>query len=290
MTTTEQGPDFSLPAAGSGGSLRHQPGRRMVCLDVDGTIVNHDGLMSKAVREAGRAVVAAGHTVVVSTGRSLPATLPVIEKLGITQGFGVCSNGGVSVQINTEREERYSVISQKIFDPAQALAALKERLPTARYAVETAAGHFLSTERFEDMTFGVPPQIVSHREIEESQAVRLVVNSDDATAQEFALAVREVGLHGVTYAVGWSAWLDISAAGVTKASSLEELRVQLGVEPELTVACGDGRNDIEMLNWAHRGVAMGQAPQEVKDVADEVTGTVDEDGLVSVLNSVLEES
>ena len=53
------------------------------------------------------------------------------------------------------------------------------------------------------------------------------------------------------------------------------------------MAVGDQRNDIEMLTWAARGVAMGQAPDEVKAVADEVTGTVDEDGLVPVLRSLL---
>ena len=57
--------------------------------------------------------------------------------------------------------------------------------------------------------------------------------------------------------------------------------------PADTVAVGDQRNDIEMLHWAARGVAMGQAPDEVKDAANEVTGTVEEDGLVPVLRSLL---
>ena len=56
---------------------------------------------------------------------------------------------------------------------------------------------------------------------------------------------------------------------------------------EHTVAVGDGRNDVEMLQWARRGVAMGQAPDEVKDVADEVADGVDDDGLATVLRSLL---
>ncbi|MFD5822086.1 HAD family hydrolase, partial [Nesterenkonia xinjiangensis] len=97
----------------------------MVCLDVDGTLVNHDGHMSEAVRVAGRAVVADGHTVVVSTGRSLPATLPIIEMLGVTHGYAVCSNGGVTVRIDLELEEGYEVIDRRVFDPAPALDALQ---------------------------------------------------------------------------------------------------------------------------------------------------------------------
>ena len=286
---------FTLPAAGYGGSFMHQAGKKMVCLDVDGTTVNHDGHMSEAVKQAGRAVVADGHTVVIATGRSLPATLPIIETLGVTHGYAVCSNGGVTLRIDTRgadqgrSEEGYEVIAQEVFDPAPALEALTERLSTARYAIETSAGNFLSTERFEDLTFGIAPRPVSLKEMKRAEAVRLVVNSSDATAQQFARTVQDIGLHGVTYSVGWSAWLDITAKGVTKASSLEQLREQLGAPVEATVACGDGHNDIEMLRWASRSVAMGQADDEVKAAANEITGTVFDDGLVPVLQSLLDE-
>lgn len=280
--------DFSVPAAGQGGSFTHQAGRKMVCLDVDGTLVDHDGHMSEAVKEAGRALVAEGHTVVVATGRSLPATLPVVEILGIEKGYAVCSNGGVTVRIDTALSENYEVIDQQIFDPSSALDQLSERLPNAKFAVETSAGEFLSTERFEDMSFGLAAQGVSFKELKQSQAVRMVVNSFDSTAEEFQKAVESIGLQGVSYAVGWSAWLDIAAAGTTKASSLEALRERIGAQPEDTVAVGDGRNDIEMLSWAARGVAMGQAVEEVIAAADETTGSVYEDGLVEVLRSVLD--
>ena len=90
--------------------------------------------------------------------------------------------------------------------------------------------------------------------------------------------MQSIGLHGVTYSVGWTAWLDIAAQGVTKASGLENVRELLGVDRAHTVAIGDGRNDIEMLQWAGRGVAMGQAVQQVVDAADAVTATVGEDG------------
>jgi hydroxymethylpyrimidine pyrophosphatase-like HAD family hydrolase len=73
---------------------------------------------------------------------------------------------------------------------------------------------------------------------------------------------------------------------VSKASALELVRRQLRVEPIHTVACGDQRNDLEMLHWAAWGVAMGNAPDQVKAVADEVTGHVDDDGLVPVLEAV----
>ncbi|WP_077488263.1 HAD family hydrolase [Sinomonas mesophila] len=261
--------------------------RKLIGLDVDGTLVDHYGHMSPAIREVGNAVVAAGHEVVVATGRSLGATLPIVELLGIERGYAVCSNGGVTVRINAGSNGGYEVIDRRSFNPAPALKALRHRLPNAKYALEDIGGNFLSTERFQDASFGVEATGVTFEELLDATAVRLVVFSTDSTAEEFGDAVESIGLHGVTYSVGWTAWLDIAAQGVTKASGLEVLRAQLGVAIEDTLTIGDGRNDIEMLQWAGRGVAMGQAPDEVKAAADEITTTVEEDGAAAILRSLL---
>ena len=114
----------------------------------------------------------------------------------------------------------------------------------------------------------------------------MVVHVPDLTPQEFSEVVAESGVHGVEYAIGWTAWLDMAAPGVSKASALEEIREHLGIEQGNTVAVGDGFNDTEMLQWAGVGVAMGQAPQGVKDAADTVTASVYEDGTVLVLGSL----
>jgi hydroxymethylpyrimidine pyrophosphatase-like HAD family hydrolase len=75
----------------------------------------------------------------------------------------------------------------------------------------------------------------------------------------------------VTYFVGWSAWLDIAPEGVNKATALAEVALGLGVPAADVLAFGDGRNDIEMLRWAGRGVAIGDAPGEVRQAADDVS-------------------
>lgn len=261
--------------------------RYMIALDVDGTLVDHDGHMSPGVREAAQAVVAAGHEVMIATGRSLNATLPIIEQIGIGTGYAVCCNGGVTLRLDPALSDGYEVIHKVTFDPAPALRALRSKLPTAKYALEDEDGNFLSTERFQDASFGVEAIGVDFQTLLESTAVRLVVFSTENTPEEFSETIREIGLAGVTYSVGWTAWLDIAAAGVTKASALEILRGRLEIEQHLTVAIGDGRNDIEMLNWAGRGVAMGQAPAEVIAVANEVTASVYDDGAAHVLRSLL---
>ncbi|MDQ0736740.1 HAD family hydrolase [Arthrobacter agilis] len=261
--------------------------RHLVALDVDGTLVDHEGSMTEEVRDSVRAVVDAGHDVIIATGRSLGATLPIIRLLGITRGHAVCSNGGVTLRIDSTLPEGFEILDRVTFDPKPALTALRERLPSAKYALEDDRGRFLSTESFQDASFGSEAKSVDFEEMLESRAVRVVVFSTDSSAEEFGHAVASIGLHGVTYSVGWTAWLDIAASGVTKATALEALRQRLGTDPHLTVAVGDGRNDIEMLQWAARGVAMGQAPDEVRSVVSEVTGSVLDDGAAKVLRSLV---
>ncbi len=261
--------------------------KMMIALDVDGTLVDHDGHMSAPVREAAQDVVAAGHHVMIATGRSLNATLPIIEHIGIDNGYAVCSNGGVILRLDSSLAAGYEVVHKATFDPGPALRALRIQLPMAKYALEDEDGNFLSTERFQDASFGVEAIGVDFQTMLESTAVRVVVFSSENTPEEFTAAIRHVGLAGVTYSVGWTAWLDIAAAGVTKASALERLRGRLEIETHRTIAIGDGRNDIEMLTWAGRGVAMGQAPEEVIAAANEVTHSVYDDGAAHVLRSLL---
>ena len=108
---------------------------------------------------------------------------------------------------------------------------------------------------------------------------RVIIRDPDATADDFVELGARLGLHGTDYVVGWTAWLDLSPVGVSKASGIALVADKLGVAREDVLAVGDGRNDIEMLRWAGRGVAMGQSVEEVRAAADHVTQTVWDDGV-----------
>ncbi|HIW45845.1 MAG TPA: HAD family hydrolase [Candidatus Yaniella excrementigallinarum] len=262
--------------------------KKMVCLDVDGTIVDFDGHMYPEVRSEILNVMDAGHHVLIATGRAFHATLPVIRDVGLHSGYSVCSNGGVSLRLDPELEEGFEIVARSTFDPSSVLETLRNRIPTAKFAIEDVDGRYLSIERFQDFSFGVRAAGVTFEELQETTAVRLVVFSQGASTREFASAIESLGLQGVTYSVGYNnAWLDVAGAGVTKASGLEALRQILHVDEADTVAIGDGFNDVEMLQWAQRGVAMGQAPREVKQIADEITGTVHDGGLATLLRTLL---
>ncbi|MFZ5870843.1 MAG: HAD family hydrolase [Actinomycetota bacterium] len=261
----------------------------LIALDVDGTIIDLYERMTDRVRDAVRAVADAGHEVVIATGRSLHSALPVLDRLGLTTGYAVVSNGAVTLRLDPDSEHGYEVVDVVTFDPTPALELLREHLPSAAYAVEELDSGIRLFGPFPDGELAGEITVVPFEELLGRPATRVVVRSTDHTPEEFLELVERIGLHGVNYAVGWTAWLDLAPEGVSKASALEQVRRWVGVPRGATLAVGDGRNDLEMLQWAARSVAMGQAPEEVKEVADEVTGPVTDDGLADVLDSLVTE-
>ena len=259
----------------------------LVALDVDGTTIDHAGVMSPVVRDTVRAVAAAGHHVTIATGRSIVATTPILDALGLTTGYAVCSNGAVTLRLDPVLDGGYEVIDTVTFDPAPALNLLRSEWPDAVVAVEDLGVGFKVSAPFPDGELQGDITVCPWEELVAEPVTRVTFRSPTGTSEDFMELTERIGLHGVNYAVGFTAWLDINPEGVSKGSTLELVRRRLGVEPAHTLAVGDQRNDLEMLHWAARGVAMGNAPDEVKEVADEVTLHVDDDGLVPVLQSLL---
>jgi hydroxymethylpyrimidine pyrophosphatase-like HAD family hydrolase len=264
----------------------------LVALDVDGTVLHHDGHLAPAVLDRVRALDALPHVhVVIATGRSVLSTVPVVEQLGLSREGrpAVCSNGAVTVETDLTNGTGYRLVDVVTFDPAPAVALVRQELPEVLVAVEEIGVGFKVSTPFPPGELWGEEIVVPDDELLAHPATRVTFRDPSSTSQAFSEMVERIGLHGVSYAVGYSAWLDLAPEGVSKASALEQVRRRLGVEPHRTVAVGDQRNDIEMLTWAARGYAMGQAPAEVVAVADRVTGTVDEDGLAEALDEVLAE-
>ncbi len=271
--------------------------RHLVALDIDGTILSHgfgegagddpggghiDAELAAAIRELHET----GHEVVIATGRSVDATLPIVERLGIRPEWIVAANGAVTLKRDPLATRAYRREMVEAFDPSDALLKIRTRLVSARFAVELADGGFLYTEDIPTGTLPSEQRRVSFEELLGVQASRVVVVSPDHRLEEFLDAVETLGLTHVTYAVGSTSWLDISPDGVTKASALETVRERLGIDASRVFAAGDGRNDLDMLKWASRrgdGVAMGQAVADVQAVASRVTLPIEQNGLLVAL-------
>ncbi len=215
-------------------------------------------------------------------------TLPILERLGIEPEYVVCSNGAITLKRDPDAVMGYSRFHVETFDPSEVLTTIRGNLDSANYAVEDEHGHYRYTGYFPDGTLGAVSEKVSFEELLITHATRVVVISPEHKIEDFLSVVEKMGLHKVSYNVGWTAWLDIAPDGVNKATALERVRELLGVPRSRVMAVGDGRNDIDMLEWASaegRGVAMGQAPEEVRAVANEQTLSDLDDGVAVLLSA-----
>ncbi|MFT4213631.1 MAG: HAD family hydrolase [Microbacterium sp.] len=275
---------FRSPA----GSVRVAAERSLVALDVDGTVILEDETLSPGIVEAIAHARRAGHEVMLATGRSWEGTRGIQHVLALSPEYAVCSNGAVIMKRveGAGEESLYERFHVETFDPAEVLTLLRTHLPAARYMVELADGERLYTEYLDNWNM-THARRVSFTELTRHPVCRIVVNSPDDTADDFTeLAVR-IGLNKVSYAIGWSAWLDIAPQGVDKSTALERVRTWLGIGPERVLVMGDGRNDLGMLRWAlgngGRAIAMAQGPDEVRAAAGEVTASVAAGGAAAVL-------
>ena len=256
------------------------PGWRpgLVALDVDGTVVDRNGGLPPAVGEAIAAVVAAGVPVVLSTGRSWHGTKDLVELLGLPPGPSVCSNGAVIVSYPPEE-----IVQAVTFDPREVIDRVEEFAPGTLIAVEEIGRGYRLNRHFpeEDLTGEMIIQDVA--QLGAQPVTRIILRDPTRSAEDFITLAQHLGLNGVTYFVGWSAWLDIAPEGVNKATALTTVVAGLGLTADQVLAFGDGRNDIEMLRWAGRGVAIGDAPPEVQEAADAVTDRFADGGPVAEL-------
>jgi hydroxymethylpyrimidine pyrophosphatase-like HAD family hydrolase len=251
---------------------------KLVALDIDGTLLRWvDGAgqthaeVSEAVADAVRRAREAGAHVVLASGRSPHGMVPVADMLGLDDPadpvWVVASNGGVVFRVVALGQ-----LPVKVWGVAKAIVGVEERGVGYRVNKPFPAGE-LSGDMIETPLEQIVAEPVS----------RVIIRDPEATADDFVELAGRLGLHGTDYVVGWTAWMDLSPVGVSKASGLQHVCDELGVDAQDVLAIGDGRNDLEMFAWAGRSVAMGQAIDEVRQAADDVTATVDEDGAAQEL-------
>jgi HAD superfamily hydrolase (TIGR01484 family) len=239
---------------------------RLVALDVDGTLVDRDGRLPTPVGEAIEKVVTAGVPVVLCTGRSWHGTRPLVDEMGLPPGPSVCSNGAVIVTYPPQE-----IVKAITFDPREVISRVEEFAPGTLIAVEEIGRGYRLNDHFPGGDLTGEMIIEDAEQLSSRPVTRVILRDPTRSDEDFVSLAKHLGLHGVTYFVGWSAWLDIAPEGVNKATALAEVALGLGVSAADVLAFGDGRNDIEMLRWAGRGVAIGDAPAEVRQAADDVS-------------------
>ncbi len=266
---------------------------RLVATDLDGTLLL-DGVpprISDRVRDGLAAVQAAGIVVVLVTARNWRSVLDIAEMAGVG-GLAVCSNGAVVVELPTGAVRRSHPVA--IGAVRGFVERCRSSLGDVCFGWETALGAYRDAAYHEYAQAAIPfpaayTDVVQVREEigDDHEVTKLLVRHPTLAPMALLEELSLVAGSDVTLTVSGGHFVEVTAAGVTKAFALELLCTDLGISSDEVVAVGDQPNDLPMLRWAGRGVAMGNADPTVLAEVAEVTASNEDDGLALVLESLV---
>lgn len=281
-------PELSEPTASPQRPLRPQ----LIASDLDGTLLRSDKSVSPRTAAALAAATAAGVQVVFVTGR--PARwMGVVSEHLHGQGLAICGNGAAVVDLRDggrlvevrplPRENALSVVHE-----------LRAAAPGTTFAVERTVG-LHQEPGYPPMTMDPAIEVAPvDKLLAEGDAYRgapvlkLLAHHDTLRPDAFlALARERVGRWAESTRSSPSALLEISAPGVSKATTLALRCERAGIDPSRVVAFGDMPNDLEMLTWAGTGYAMANAHPAVLAATDHHTDTNENDGVARVIERLL---
>jgi Cof subfamily protein (haloacid dehalogenase superfamily) len=264
------------------------PPPRLVATDIDGTLIRTDGTLSARTIAALARISAAGAAVALVTGRpvrwlrqlydQLPEPLPA-----------VCANGAVVYDPETDEVLHTAPLQVEML--VEVARRLRDEVPDVALAVEVEDGRsFWHEERWPmrwDAEHHAVRVIATPDELTSVPAVKLLARSGGSDPDSFAELVSGslAGIAETTHS-SYSGLVEISAAGVTKAAGLAWLCQREGIAAQDVLGFGDMPNDLPMLAWVGRSVAVGNAHPAVRAIADDVTLTNDEDGVAAYLEKI----
>jgi hydroxymethylpyrimidine pyrophosphatase-like HAD family hydrolase len=259
---------------------------RLVATDLDGTLVRSDGQVSAYTADVLARVEALGIPVVFVTGRPLRWMEEVFEHVG-EHGLAVVSNGALVWDVARHRPHL-----ERPIDPVLGLEVcrlVRGAIPGSAFAVETLEGIGLEPDFRERHAVPDGARRAPIAELFDRPALKLLDRHEELSPQEFWDAAEAVvrGRMVITWS-STTSLLEVSAPGVTKASTLELLCADLGIDAADVVAFGDMPNDLPMLAWAGTSYAMANAHRTVGEAATHRAPSNDEDGVARVLAGLLD--
>jgi Cof subfamily protein (haloacid dehalogenase superfamily) len=260
----------------------------LIATDLDGTLLRRDGSISARTHDVMQRVSEAGIRVVLVTGRPVRRVRDIARALG-AQGTAICGNGAVLYDLATDAIVEQTNLPGDI--ARELITQLRGHLPEICFAVETG----LSVGREPAYQRNRPPSesVVDNRlgdalELAAQGAVKLIAMHPSLPIDVFLERAREIVQDRATVTHAGSPFLEIAAAGVTKAWALAAYCERLGIAASRVIAFGDMPNDLPMLEWAGRGVAVANAHPTVLAIAHEVTEPNEEDGVAAYLERLLD--
>ncbi len=266
-------------------------GFRVLVLDLDGTLTNSKKEITPRTLDALFEVQRRGVKVVLASGRPTYGVAPVADKLCLNQfgGYILSYNGGEIVNWQTKE-----VIYENSLDPVM-IPYLYWCAKKNDFAIVTYHNEYVLTERPDD-EYVLKEALLNVMTVKPVKhylyAIDFPITKCLIVGEPSRLIVLEKEMYdslkgrmGVYRSEPY--FLELVPKGIDKAASLEVLLRKIGLTADVMIACGDGFNDISMIKYAGLGVAMANAQQEVRDNADFITGSNDEDGIVKVIEKFM---
>lgn len=261
---------------------------KVLALDLDGTLTNNEKKITKHTKETLQRAMQNGVSVVLASGRPLVGIQPLAKELELAKygGYILAYNGGQIIDCKTGKE-----IYQRVLE-VDRIATIYEVTRKFGVAMLTYEGEDIITEDDED------PYVLRECYINKTKVRKIdnIVEHVTSPVPKCLLVGEHEKLlpvmtylkenYGTELSIYFSEpfFLEIMPLGVEKSASLGMLLERLDLEREQLMACGDGMNDITMLQYAGIGVAMGNACKEAKEVAEHITTTNEEDGVAKAVN------
>ncbi|HEX2773873.1 MAG TPA: HAD family hydrolase [Micromonosporaceae bacterium] len=262
---------------------------RLIATDLDGTLLRGDRTVSARTAALLDRISADGRRVVLVTGRPIRWLQRVYDHL-VRPLPAVCANGAVVYDPVADQVLRADPLEPDVlFEVARRLRA---HVPEVSFAVEITDGREMRHEAaypvYGDHEHAEIRMVDMPDDLTSAPAVKLLARAGGQDPDAFVKLVAGAveGLAEATHS-SYSGLVEISAAGVTKAAGLAWFCSRHGIAADEVVAFGDMPNDVPMLTWAGRAVAVANAHPAVLEIADEVTGSNEEDGVARYLEGLL---
>jgi Cof subfamily protein (haloacid dehalogenase superfamily) len=259
----------------------------LVATDLDGTIVRSDGTLSARTVAALSRVEQAGATFVIVTGRP-PRWMRDIAEAVAHQGLAICANGALVYDLHTEQVVEQHLITVEAL--REAVVRLRAALPELGFAVEYHNG-IVYESRYDragwDRNSLIGRVVADDDELLGRACAKLLARHPSMDADELLKRTLPLveDIVTPTHSNG-TRLIEISAFGVSKATSLARLCAERGVAAEDVVAFGDMPNDLPMLTWAGRSYAVANAHPAVLAAVTRRTAGHDDDGVAQVLEEL----
>ena len=254
---------------------------KLVALDLDGTIVDHDlNISAPTMSLLQHLINKTDVKVVIATGRMYPSALPYAQKIGITTPL-ISYQGAVIRTMDTE---------------AKFIHHTPVPLDIARHVIDVLRHHKVSVNLYvNDVLYtnhdnqlatvyaqvaGITPIKTEnlHDHLTAAPCKMMAIDSDDNRINEVYRILQQEFPDQLTFCRSRPNFCEVISKETSKWNAIDVLAKQYGLDPSEIMAIGDQENDISMLEGAGMGVAMGQAPDHVKAVANHITDTIDNDG------------